>query len=88
MKQDLGELIAPEKLAAATKAAINACGGAELGFLIDPLSCRYDPIQDAALLCEGSTGEPTGSAADKPRAFPIPTMDPMIPSAPGFLWRS
>lgn len=55
MKQDLGYLIAPEKLATATQAAIDACGGAELGFLIDPLSCRYDPTLDAANICEGST---------------------------------
>ncbi|WP_095407409.1 tannase/feruloyl esterase family alpha/beta hydrolase [Mongoliimonas terrestris] len=68
MKQELGELIAPEKLDAVTKAAISACGGAELGFLIDPLSCRYDPTQDAALLCKGSSGEPTGSAAGNPEA--------------------
>lgn len=56
MKQDLGNLIAPDKLATATQAAINACGGAELGFLMDPLSCRYDPTLDAATLCNGSRG--------------------------------
>ena len=56
MKQDLGSLIAPAKLAAATQAAVKACGGAELGFLLDPLSCRYDPTLDAAILCEGSPG--------------------------------
>ncbi|GLK54492.1 hypothetical protein JOD31_001661 [Methylopila capsulata] len=52
MKQDLGALIASEKLTAANKAVIKACGGAELGFLIDPLSCRYDATQDAAILCK------------------------------------
>jgi Tannase and feruloyl esterase len=57
MKQDLGYLIAPNKLEAVTQAAINACGGAELGFLIDPLSCRYDPTLDAANICKGSTGK-------------------------------
>jgi hypothetical protein len=52
MKQGLGGAIAPEKLEAATQAAIKACGGAELGFLIDPLSCRYDPTLDAEILCK------------------------------------
>ena len=51
-----GRLIAPEKLTTATQAAIRACGGAELGFLIDPLLCRYDPTVDAANLCNGSRG--------------------------------
>ncbi|HUR95615.1 MAG TPA: tannase/feruloyl esterase family alpha/beta hydrolase [Gemmatimonadales bacterium] len=54
MKQDVGYLIAPEKLAVATQAAISACGGAELGFLLDPLSCRYDPTQDASTICKKS----------------------------------
>ena len=57
MKHDLGHLIEPNKLAAVTEAAINACGGAELGFLIDPLSCRYDPTLDVANLCKGSTNK-------------------------------
>jgi hypothetical protein len=58
MKQDLGAVIAPDKLTNATQAAINACGGAELGFLIDPLSCRYDPTLDPAILCKGQAGKP------------------------------
>ena len=57
MKHDLGHLIEPNKLAAVTEAAINACGGAELGFLIDPLSCRYDPTLDVANVCKGSTNK-------------------------------
>ncbi len=57
MKQDLGSLIAPDKLAAVTEVAIKACGGAELGFLIDPLSCRYDLTLDVANLCKGSTAK-------------------------------
>jgi hypothetical protein len=56
MRQDLGANIPTAKLTAATTAAINACGGAALGFLIDPLSCRYDPTRDAAALCVGDTG--------------------------------
>ena len=55
MKQDLNGKIKPEKLAAVTQYAIKACGGAELGFLIDPLSCRYNPATDTANICKGST---------------------------------
>lgn len=51
MMEDLGTLIPPEKLTAATQAAITACGGAELGFLIDPLSCAHDATKDADLIC-------------------------------------
>jgi hypothetical protein len=67
MMQDLGYLIAPNKLAAVTRAAINACGGTELGFLIDPLSCRYDPTRDAANLCKGPSGKSgvTGTSNSK-----------------------
>lgn len=68
MRQDLGKLIAPEKLATVTKSAIAACGGAELGFLIDPLSCRYDPTQDAAALCKEPSGQAGGGAAGDPQA--------------------
>lgn len=62
MMEDLGDLIPPEKLTAATDAAIAACGGAELGFLIDPLACRYDPTQDADLICT-DTDTATGDGA-------------------------
>lgn len=66
MMEDLGYLIPPEKLTAATEAAIAACGGAELGFLIDSLACRYDATQDAELICPEATdgSEPAGDGAD------------------------
>jgi len=51
MQQDLGRMIAPEKLAAVSKASIAACGGSALGFVLDPLACRYDPAKNAAILC-------------------------------------
>ncbi|WP_197382725.1 tannase/feruloyl esterase family alpha/beta hydrolase [Mycolicibacterium mengxianglii] len=63
MQQDLGQMIAPEKLAAVSRASIAACGGAELGFVLDPLSCRYDPSTDAAILCAGSDNGTDGLAA-------------------------
>lgn len=56
MKTDLGQPIAPPKLDAVTTSAINFCGGARLGFLLDPLACRYDPEKDAAALCAGIAG--------------------------------
>ncbi|MEY4910904.1 MAG: hypothetical protein RL761_567, partial [Pseudomonadota bacterium] len=40
MLQDLGAAIAGAKLNAVTGASVAACGGAALGFLIDPVSCR------------------------------------------------
>jgi len=56
MRRDLGGIMAGTKISAATDAAIEACGGATLGFLIDPLSCRYDPTKDTAALCTGAAG--------------------------------
>lgn len=56
MQRDLGAPIATSKLNAVTTGAINACGGAALGFLIDPFSCRYDPSKDAAALCSSVAG--------------------------------
>lgn len=52
MQRDLGPPIPPAKLTAATKAAIAACGGAELVFLLDPLSCAYDAGADPDLTPE------------------------------------
>lgn len=56
MRRDLGAPIPTGKINATTTAAINACGGGSLGFLIDPFACRYDPTKDAAALCIGIAG--------------------------------
>lgn len=56
MLQQLGGPIAPAKLNAVSAAANAACGGAPLGFQVDPLSCHYDPRRDAAALCVGAAG--------------------------------
>ncbi len=56
MQRQIGSPIAIAKLDALSGAAVGACGGAELGFLIDPRQCRYDPTRDAAALCTGTTG--------------------------------
>jgi pimeloyl-ACP methyl ester carboxylesterase len=57
MKQDLVGNMAAEKLTALSQAAVNACGGGELGFVIDPLSCRYDPTKDADVLCASEVSD-------------------------------
>ncbi len=56
MQRDLGAPIATAKLNAVGTAAVAACGGTSLGFLLDPFSCRYDPTTDAAALCSGVAG--------------------------------
>jgi hypothetical protein len=56
MMQDLGAPMSGNKLDAVTGAAIAACGGAQLGFLLDPSTCRYDPTKDTAVLCTAVVG--------------------------------
>jgi hypothetical protein len=58
MQRDLGYLIDPAKLSAATSAAIAACGGSELGFLVDPFACEYDPTLDQDILCDERDADP------------------------------
>ncbi len=71
MLRELGGPIAPAKLNAVSAAANAACGGAALGFQIDPLSCRYDPARDAAALCVGAVGTAgvVGANADASRCL-------------------
>jgi hypothetical protein len=66
MLRDLGAAIPEPKLNAANAAASAACGGSDLGFLLDPLQCRYDPATDAAALCTGVAGNAgvIGTSAD------------------------
>lgn len=73
MLRELGGPIAPAKLNAVSAAANAACGGATLGFQIDPLSCRYDPSRDAAALCAGTAGNGgvVGSNADATRCVTL-----------------
>lgn len=56
MLRDLGANISDTKISAVTTASVNACGGATLGFLLDPYSCRYNPTKDASALCSGVSG--------------------------------
>lgn len=64
MQQDLGRRISPEKLAAVTQACIAASGGGELGFILDPLSSRYDPEKDPAILCTNPEEPGAGNAEE------------------------
>ncbi|NTG90915.1 tannase/feruloyl esterase family alpha/beta hydrolase [Agrobacterium rhizogenes] len=43
------------RLNAVSAAATAQCGGKELGFLLDPTQCRYDPSQDIDVLCSSET---------------------------------
>ena len=56
MLRELGGVMATTKLNAVSAAANAACGGATLGFQVDPLACRFDPSRDPASLCAGVTG--------------------------------
>jgi Tannase and feruloyl esterase len=66
MQRDLGAAMSGAKLNTATAASVAACGGATLGFLLDPYACHYDPTKDAAALCSGVAGNGgvTGANAD------------------------
>lgn len=55
MQQDLGRPIEPTKLGAVSARAIAACDTLNVGLLLDPQSCRYDPTKDQAAICATST---------------------------------
>jgi hypothetical protein len=57
MQRDLGVVIPETNLNAASTAAVAACGGTELGFLLDPFACKYDPTRDPTALCVGEVGK-------------------------------
>ena len=65
MQRELGAPIVGAKLNFASGAAVKACDTQGLGFLLDPLQCRYDPTKDAGVLCSGVAGNGvTGASAD------------------------
>lgn len=59
MQRELGAPMATAKLNFASTRAVAACDPHGLGFIVDPLACRYDPTRDAQALCAGAT-VPTG----------------------------
>jgi len=59
MRQDLGQPLDRAKQTAVTNAAVKACSfpaDTAIGYLIDPLSCHYDPTRDKDVLCLGTQG--------------------------------
>ena len=76
MLRELGGAIPVAKLNAVSAAATAACGGSALGFLVDPLACRYDPTRDAAALCAGAVGNGVvGTNADATRCVTLAQAD-------------
>lgn len=64
MQRELGGPMAAVKLNFVSGAAVKACDTQGLGFLLDPLQCRYDPTRDASVLCAGVAGNGvTGASA-------------------------
>lgn len=64
-QRDLGGVpLTTAQIALLGNAAINACdvvGNQHLGYVPDPSQCRYDPTQDASVICASSGG---GAPAD------------------------
>src|SRR5690606_12164695 len=60
IQRDLGGTpLSEAQLDLVSNAAIHACdvvGGQHLGYILDPSQCRYDPTEDAAVLCAGDGG--------------------------------
>lgn len=55
MQQDLGRPITPLKLGSVNGRAIAACDTLNIGLLLNPQACTYDPTKDAAAICTSST---------------------------------
>ncbi|MDQ0038459.1 feruloyl esterase [Variovorax boronicumulans] len=65
MQRELGANIPTAKLNFVSGAAVKSCDTLGLGFLVDPLQCRYDPTKDAQVLCSGEAGNGvTGASAN------------------------
>jgi pimeloyl-ACP methyl ester carboxylesterase len=56
MQRQFGVPIPVAKLNAVSTAATAACDALGLGFILEPLQCRYNPLTDAAALCSGEAG--------------------------------
>jgi len=56
MQRELGGVMAAAKFNLVSGAAVKSCDTLGLGFLLDPLQCRYDPTKDASVLCSGTAG--------------------------------
>lgn len=58
MQRDMGSTLPAAKANAVNALALRSCGGtqASFGFLVDNLTCKYDPTSDANALCVGVAG--------------------------------
>lgn len=56
MQRELSAPIAAAKLNFLSGAAVKSCDTLGVGFLLDPLQCRYDPTKDPNVLCSGVAG--------------------------------
>lgn len=56
MQRELGGPLAVKKMVNVGAATVKSCDTEGVGFLMDPLQCRYDPTKDASVLCAGETG--------------------------------
>ncbi|MGJ7510745.1 tannase/feruloyl esterase family alpha/beta hydrolase [Variovorax sp. GT1P44] len=90
-QRDLGGVpLSTGQIAALGNAAINACdtvGNAHLGYIPDPLACRYDPTHDLNVLCASSGGNaPAGDCVTQAQAVAMnkiwygQTADGSVPS--------
>jgi feruloyl esterase len=70
-----GNNLTAAQLSLVSNAAIGACdtvGGQHLGYIADPSVCRYDPTQDANVLCMASGGtNSTANCVSMPQAVAI-----------------
>lgn len=58
MQRDMGSTLPAAKANAVNALALRSCGGTQafFGFLVDNLTCKYDPTNDANALCVGVIG--------------------------------
>jgi hypothetical protein len=56
MQRLFGRPLPTAKLNFVSTRSVAACDTLGLGFILDPLQCRYDPSRDAQALCSGGAG--------------------------------
>lgn len=63
MQRDLGGVLLTAAqhnvVGAAAVASCGTIGGVNLGYVLDPLACRYDPVKDPGVLCTAAGGTNT-----------------------------
>jgi hypothetical protein len=79
MIRDLGQVLPMAKLDFVSRAALEACDttvtGQHDGYLSDPETCRYNPVQDAGVLCSSDGGTaPAAVCVSKREALAINKM--------------